>query len=490
MLLTKSKYLVGMQCAKWLWIEFNDKARIPEPDKLAEYRFETGRIVGELAKKLFPKGVDISIEDFNESLDKTQELIRERKVLFEASFLVDDLYSRADILVPVGEDEWDMIEVNSGTKVKNLNIHDVSFQKYVCEKAGLKIRKCFLMHLNNEYVKMGVIEPNELFIQSEITQEVSSVEGIKERIKEMFEVINSKECPEFHVDDLKTIEYDNIAKDEFLESLPEENVFQLYRGGVRSRNLYKEGIVKIKDIPESQELTDIQEIQKECSVTGKVKINKEKLKSFIEGLNYPLYYLDFETINPAIPKFDGMKPYQQVPFQYSLHVVEKPNAKLKHVSFLADGVDNPIPKFLQSLKENLGDKGDIIVYNESFEKKRLEEGADLFPEFEDLVENWLLRIKDLLIPFRNFYYYDPKQKGSASIKKVLPVMSDLSYDDLLIGDGMDASIEYERVTFGLVSEKEKEKVREALERYCGLDTQAEIEIINKLYKIIENEKGD
>jgi len=484
-LLTKSKYIIGIQCHKWLWIEVNDKSRIPPPDKVTENNFKTGDIIGELAKKLFPKGIDISTEDFKENIKQTQELIKERKVLFEPSFLTDNLYSRGDILVPVGEDEWDIIEVKSGTKVKDLNIHDVSFQKYVYEKAGLKIRKCFLMHLNSEYVKMGVIEPNELFIQAEITQEVNSFEGLKERIKEMFEVINSKECPEFHVDDLATIKYDNIAKDEFLESLPEENVFQLYYGGVKSRNLYKDGIIKIKDIPENQKLTDNQEIQKQCATTGKVNVNKEKLKNFIDGLNYPLYYLDFETILPAIPKFDKTKPYQQVPFQYSLHIVEKPNAKPKHISFLADGIDNPIPKFLQSLKENLGDKGDIIVYNESFEKKRLEEGADLFPEFEDLVEkNWLPRIKDLLIPFRKFDYYDPKQKGSASIKNVLPVMSDLSYDDLLIGNGMSASLEYERVTFGDVSEEEKKKVREALEKYCCLDTLAEVEIVERLEKII------
>ena len=474
-----------MQCAKWLWMEINDKGKIPKPDRNAESKFETGNLIGELAKKLFPKGIDIPTFGFKESLNQTQELIKERKVLFEPSFLIDDLYSRGDLLVPVGENEWDIIEVKSGTKVKDLNVHDVSFQKYVYEKAGLKIRKCFLMHLNSEYVKMGNIEPNELFIQAEITQEVNSVDGIENRIKEMFEIISSKECPNFHVDDLKTIEYDNIAKDEFLKSFPNENVFQLYRGGIKSRNLYKEGIIKIKDIPESQKLTDNQKIQRECAITGKININKDKLKTFIDGLNYPLYYLDFETILPAVPRFDKTKPYQQVPFQYSLHIVEEQGAEPKHISFLAEGMDNPIPKFLQSLKENLGDKGDIIVYNESFERKRLQEGAGLFPEFEEIVEkNWLPRIKDLLIPFRKFDYYDPKQKGSASIKKVLPVMSDLSYDGLLISEGMGASLEYERVTFGDASDEEKKKVREALEKYCELDTLAEIKIIDRLGEIL------
>ncbi len=212
-ILTKSDYLLGLQCSKLLWVNKNDKDRIPEPSQSAKYIFETGNLVGELAKKLYPKGIDIPIENFNENLNKTRDLIKKRKVLFEPSFLVDNLYSRADILIPVGKNKWDLIEVKSGTKVKDPNIHDVSFQKYVCEKVGLKIRKYFLMHINSEYVKMGAIEPNELFIQSEITQEVNTaIEGIEERIKEMLEMINSKKCPEFHVDDLKTIEYDNIVK--------------------------------------------------------------------------------------------------------------------------------------------------------------------------------------------------------------------------------------------------------------------------------------
>jgi len=476
-----------MQCHKWLWIVINDKDRIPSPDKSAEHKFKTGDMIGVLATKVFKKGVDLSELDFKENIDRTEESLKLRKPIFEAGFLVDGLYSRGDILLPVGKNEWDIIEVKSSTDVKDINVHDVAFQKYVYEKAGLKIRKCFLMHINSEYVRSGQIEPKELFIQADITDEVSTaMQGIEQRISEMFEVIKSKECPEFHVDDLQTIKYDNIAKDEFMASLPEGNVFDLYRGGVKSRNLYKDGIILIKDIPDSQKLTDNQKIQKECAISGKVNINKDKLKKFLDGLKYPLYYLDFESINPAIPMFDNMSPYRQICFQYSLHVVKEEGAEAEHISFLADGLDNPIPKFLQSLKENLGDKGDIIVYNESFEKARLKEGAELFPEFEGIInENWLPRIKDLMKPFFNFHYYDPKQKGSYSIKFVLPVMSDLSYDRLKINNGMDASLEYERVMFGSdVSDEEKLKVREALEKYCELDTMAEIKIVEKLGEIV------
>jgi len=479
-----------MQCSKLLWIAVNDKARIPKPDKETQHKFDAGHEVGILATMVFPGGIDLAELGFKENIDKTRESLELRRPIFEAGFLADNLFSRADILLPVGTDEWDIIEVKMATKVKDSNVHDVAFQKYVYEKVGLKIRRSILMHLDNSYLKKGEINPKDIFVQADITDEVASAMiGIEDRISKMFEVINLKECPEFNVDDLATIEYSNIAKDEFMGSLPEGNVFELSRGGVKSRNLYKDGIVKIKDIPDPQKLTSNQEIQKECSISNKPHIDEKSIKKFLDGLEYPLYYLDFEAMTPTLPKFDYMKVYQHIPFQYSLHIVEKPGAKPKHISFLADGVSNPIPKFMQSLKDNLGETGDIIVYNQTYEKSKMKESATLFPEFEKLVEdNFTPRIKDLWDPFRKFNYYDPRQKGSASIKAVLPVMSDLSYDELVVNNGMDASLEFERITFGNVPEKEKDRVREALEKYCKMDTMAEVKIVERLYELVNNKR--
>ena len=232
-------------------------------------------------------------------------------------------------------------------------------------------------------------------------------------------------------------------------------------------------------------LNNKQKIQRRLALDGGVHIDKDSIKSFLGSLNYPIYYLDFETINPAVPKFDGMKPYQRIPFQFSLHIQEKPGGKLKHVSFLADGMNDSRPKFIQALKDNLGEKGEILVYHQGFEKGVLNELQMAFPEFSEWNEkNILPRVKDLLDIFRNFWFYDSRQKGSASIKAVLPVMSDLSYKDLEISEGLDASLEYERITFGNVSEDEKKKVRDALEKYCELDTLAEVKILEKLYNVV------
>jgi hypothetical protein len=486
-LLTKSKYLQGLQCPKLLWIAVNDKERIPKPDAIAQKKFDDGTFVGELATLWYPNGESLADEEFGDNIDKTKELLKKKVPIFEAGFIIDELYSRADILVPIGE-EWDIIEVKSATKVKDINLHDVAFQKHVYEEVGLKINRCYLMHINNEYVKNGPIEPKELFIQTDITEKVEEFsEGLEERITKMKEIINGNE-PEFSVDDILTTEYDNICKDEFMADLPEDNIFELYRMLSKKKvALYKEGIKQIKDVPESTKLNEKQAIQKRLACDGGVHINKEEIKNFMDNLKYPIYYLDFETINPIMPKFEGMKPYQRIPFQFSLHIQEEKGGELKHISFLADGTDEPRTKFLKALKDGLGEEGTILVYNQGFEKGVLRECTDAFPRFKKwYTENIESRIMDLWDIFRNFYYYDPKQKGSASIKYVLPVMSDLSYKELEhVKKGDQASYEYERVTFDMsVFKEDKQKIRDALEKYCELDTLAEVEIVERLWRIL------
>ena len=495
MLLTKSNYLLGLQCPKLLWVTKNDKKRIPEPNEVTLKKFKDGILLGELATKVFPKGKEIPTKDFKETIKQTELLLLEKVPLFEASFLVDNLYLRADILVPVGdsskddsgEPKWDIIEVKSATKVKDINIYDVSFQKYVCEKAGLKIRKCFLMHINNQYVKSGEIEPKELFVQTDITDLVETYsKEIKDRIENMLDIINSKKEPECSIGVHCSAPYDCPLKEECWKDVPDGSVFDFYRMlKKKAFGLYDDGIVKIEDVPDSVKLNDKQKIQRILAKNGEVHKDKEKIKSFLDGLSYPIYYLDFETINPAIPKFEGMRPYQRIPFQFSLHIQEKEGGELKHISFLAEGINDSRPKFMQALKDNLGDKGDILVYNQSFEKGVMNEGAIAFPEFREWYDkNILLRVKDLWDVFRNFWYYNSEQKGSASIKYVLPVLSKLKYSDLEIKKGDVASYEWERITFlENVSDEEKLRVRKALEKYCGLDTMAEVEIIRGLGEV-------
>ncbi len=491
-LLTKSKYLIGLKCPKLLWITMNAKEQLPQIDQATEYKFKVGTLIGELATEWFADGVNVPTNDFIGNLDITQELLIKRKILFEAGFKSKlqkgDVYSRVDILVPVENNMWDIVEVKSGTSVKDENIDDVSFQRFCLEESGLKIRNCFLMHINNQYVKDGKNDVKELFVLSDITEHVSErIVGIEDTVDAMFDKINAQEEIQQKIGVFCNKPYDCQLKNKCWNFLPTENVFDLYRGGKKSFELFDNEILKISDIPTDTKLTAIQKIQKDCSLNENIHINEEKINKFLDELNYPLYFLDFETINPAIPKFDGMKPYQRIPFQFSLHIQEDKDSEPKHIPYLADNTDDPRPTFMKLLKESLGEQGDIIVYNASCEKGVFKECCEVLPEYKEWYEeNIIPRVKDLLEPFRKFDYYNPNQNGSASIKAVLPALSDLSYDNMAISDGMGASNEFERVTYDPnVSKDENAEVRLALEEYCKQDTYAEIVIIEKLREIIK-----
>ncbi|MEK6969941.1 MAG: DUF2779 domain-containing protein [Nanoarchaeota archaeon] len=487
--LSKSKYLNGLQCPKLLWIAVNKKELIPPADKCTQFTFDQGYLVGELAKKLFPKGINISTEDFTENLKQSKELLKKRKPLFEVAFSINRIYSRADVLNPVGKDEWDLIEVKSSSDFeghKKEYIQDISFQKYCYERAGIKIRKCFLMHINKEYVKKGEIEPKKLFVKKELTQEANEeMKSTQERIDEMLEVISSKKRPEVKIGKRCNNPHLCPLIEECWKFLPVNSVFNLYGKGKTCEDLFEKGVIAIKDIPEDYVLNDKQGIQRKCEKTGKPYVQKEQIKQFLKTLHYPLYFLDFETFGTAVPLYDGIKPWQNVPFQFSLHVVKK--KKPEHFHFLASGKSDPRKELLAELKKMIGSKGSIIAYNASFEKGVLEELAKSYPGSKKWIKNALSRIVDLIIPFRNFYYHHPKQQGSASLKKVLPALVRKDYADLEVSGGMDASLAFLDLTFEKIPEKDRERLRKDLEEYCERDTEGMIWIVEKLIELSKDD---
>ncbi|MBT3877547.1 MAG: DUF2779 domain-containing protein [Candidatus Scalindua sp.] len=483
-LLTKSKYINGLQCPKYLWVKLNEPDRVPRFDPSTRHGFSQGLLVGEFAKKLFPDGIDIPADDFTINLNHTEVLLKERKPLFEVGIMVDNTFSRIDILKPVSKDEWNIIEVKSSTKVKNVNIHDVSYQKYCCENYGLKIRNCFLMTVNNEYIKQADIDPAGLLTMTKITAGVDrATDGIRQRVDSMVSTIASEKCPDVTIGKQCSSPHECPLKKECWSFLPENSIFDMYGSKNHAFELFEKGIYSFKDIPDDFPLSGKREIQKSCEISGKPHIKKKRISQFLDNLKYPLYYLDFETFSGAIPLFDGTRPYQQIPFQFSLHVVDKDNATARHYSFLADGTGDPRSEFISSLKRVLGASGSIVVYNQIFEKGVLRSLATMFPEYKDWVEKMNDRIIDLLAPFRSFHYYDARQKGSASIKRVLPVLTGTSYDHLDISDGMNASLAFLDIISNSDSEEGRIKIREDLEKYCALDTEGMIWIVDKLKEL-------
>ncbi len=162
-ILSKTKYITGLQCPRLIWVQINDPEKIPETDPVTQHVFDQGHFVGELAQKLFPGGISVPQDNFMGNIDMTKELLKERKPLFEAGILAGNLYSRVDILSPTGEEGWDIVEVKSSTSVKDVHINDVAFQRYCCNQSGLNVRICYLVLINNQYVREGEIDPAGLF---------------------------------------------------------------------------------------------------------------------------------------------------------------------------------------------------------------------------------------------------------------------------------------------------------------------------------------
>jgi hypothetical protein len=500
-ILSKSSYVAGLACQKWIWLKFNAPEKLPPADESTTHRFDQGKEVGLLAQQLFKNGTDANPEysyDIFANDKRSRQLLKEGKTIFEAGFITEDgkCYARADALVPVDAKKgiWDLHEVKSATEVKEDYIEDVAFQKYCYEHSGerIKIRKCFIVHINNEFVKKGAIKPEKLLKTEEISKEVEEITGeVPGKIKKIFEIVALKKCPEhepgkYYCDDPYGVHED----DEFYKKHPKMDIFHLRGAGQKALELFNAGVLYIKDIPETCKLNDNQQIQKACHTNWKAYHDAKEIKKFLDELKYPLYFMDFETYQTAIPLHDGTRPYQQIPFQFSVHVLNKPGEKAKHYSFLHNGKGDPRQDFMKELMACIGTKGSVLAFCASFEMGRLEECAKLLSEYKKFVENISKRMIDLIVPFRNFFYYHPNQKGSASLKEVLPALTGQGYDDLEISGGTAASLKYLHAIVGhhlghtQVPEAERAKILRDLEKYCGRDTEGMIWIINELKKLI------
>jgi hypothetical protein len=481
--ISKSKFLWGLQCQKLIWHAYNAKHLIPEPDAQTQAIFDQGHEVGALAKKLFPDGIEIGagVTDLDETIRLTKQALKQRKPLFEAAFSGSGGYARADILIPVGDDAWNLVEVKSTTDVKDIHLDDLAFQAFVLTGAGLKIRRCILAHIDPDFVKNGPIDPHQFFVLEDVTNQVSALSrSVEPTLDEMFGTIRLRECPDIHIGRHCDSPYTCPLHDDCWSFLPEANVTTLYRGGRKGFKLLAKGITGLTEIPDDFPLTDNQKIQRRAAKTGQPHVDKPAIRAFLKRIKYPVSHLDFETFGTAIPLFDGVRPYEQIPFQFSLHVVRSPGAEPGHHKFLADGTDDPRPKFMRRLREALPTAGSVVAFNAGFELRCLKECCDLKPEFRPWVRGVQRRIVDLWLPFRGFRFYHPKQNGSASMKSVLPALTGRGYDHLAIQDGTMASLQYLRAAFGNVSVEGRAAVRKQLDDYCGLDTEGMIWIVDSL----------
>lgn len=366
-LLSKTSFLKGLQCQKQLYLYNYHYDWADEISEEQQAIFDRGHYLGQLAQQLFPNGVLGSYDDHLKSLqsvDLTRELIDNgEKVIYEAAFQYDDVLVIADILVKEKNNKWKIFEVKSTTEVKDEHIPDVSVQYYVISNSGLNVVDTSIIFLNNQYVRKGELELNKLFnIESVHEQVLKAQKSVEENIEKFKEVLRQKKIPDIEIGPHCSRPYDCSFLGHCWNHIPEYSVFNI--GNLKTDKkfeLYKMGIINIEDVPDDYKLSNGQRLQIESHRTQKSFINKKAIKEFLDSLTYPLYFLDFETFNPAIPFFYNSRPYQQIPFQYSLHYQDTPKSQLKHFEFLAEARGDPRISFLENLRKVTEGNGDIIV---------------------------------------------------------------------------------------------------------------------------------
>jgi Domain of unknown function(DUF2779) len=483
--LSKSKIMAGLQCPKRLYLQVHQPKLAASLDEKSQAAIEQGRAIGRLAQGMFPGGVLIESGDqvLSQTLARTEEALADGRApaVFEGTFEHDDIAVRADILERQSGSNWRLLEVKSSTDLKECHVYDVAIQRFVLEGSGLKVAPC-LVHLNRQYVYDGrQYELEKLFSVRELTQEISALKkNVGEIAGEQRAMLAQGAPPDIEpgrqCTDPYRCEFYNVCN----QPLPSDHVANLPRiSEAKLAELKKRGIGLIGDIPTDFQLTDRQRRAFECVKTGRAWFAKELSRALVK-LEYPLYFMDFETLSPALPRFAGMRPYDHIPFQWSVHVQREPGGDLEHFEFLAENGDDPRPAFLESLAEALEKRGHIVVYSKSFESQRLTDLAGWLPKYQEAIGAIQSRLWDLLEVIRS-YVYHPAFMGSFSLKKVLPALvPDMSYEGMEVSEGSEAGLAWDTMVRGEVDEGEKKQLREALLAYCKQDTLAMVRLLEML----------
>ena len=485
--LSKSKYCRAIQCNKMLWLEKNKPEEKGEMDNQAV--LDNGTKVGELAKGIFGNYTNI---EYDENLDKmiydTKEALKESSnIITEASFKYKNNFCSIDIL-KVNGNSVEIYEVKSSTEIKDIYLDDISYQFYILNKLEYKVTKASIIYINNQYIRHGELNLSEFFNSEDVTDIVQEKQKeIESKIKEINEYMKQEAEPKQEIGMQCFKPYQCQFWKYCTKHLPEHNVFQIRKMHKdKALKFYYEGKTNFKDLlEENMNWKFKQQIEFE-EFNYEPHIDKQKIREFMKNLYYPIYFLDFETMQTAIPEFDNSKPYQQIPFQYSLHYITKEDGELLHKEFLAESGMDPRRKLAEQLVKDIPKDVCVTAYNMMFEKGRIKELAEIFPDLSEHLMNIHEHIQDLMIPFSERMYYCKDMQGSYSIKYVLPALfpndPELNYHNLpLIHNGGEAMNIFPKIKD--MSKEEQKKARYGLLKYCELDTYAMVKVWEKLKEV-------
>jgi len=485
MKISKSKFVAGVQCLKRLYWQVHEQRLAAKPDASAVAIMQQGHEVGLLARQLFPSGVEVDgSAGLEQAIRSTQELIANPDVpaIFEGTLEHGGVIVKVDILHRRQDGRWHLFEVKSSTGLKEEHLDDVAIQHRVVTRSGLDLASSCLMHVNRNYVfQGGTIDARQFFRIRNLTRKIEELQPkLTFQLHAEFTVLAMPKAPDLptgrHCTEPVTCEFFDRCN----TPPPDDHVGYLPRLHANAiKELSELGIESIRDIPDDFPLTEKQRRACTSVQTGEPWFSTE-LGEALAALKYPLYFMDFESVNPAIPRFGGMRPYDQIPFQWSVHLQREPDAEAEHHEFLWMDTSDPRHEFITSLCNALGESGSVVVYSQQFESQRLGELAACLPEFADRIESIQSRLWDLLPVIRNHVYH-PKFAGSYSIKNVLPALvPEMTYEGMEVADGQQAGVAWESLVRGGLDEVEIAKAKKALLDYCGQDTLAMVKLLDKL----------
>ena len=468
--ISKSDFRLFLDCPLHFWAFKHEYEPTILPSAMDEFRMQQGQEVETLA-------LDFLKEYMNKEYLSA-------KLLWQQTYLHAPFLSRTDALIyDEKENCYDLYEIKSSTSIHKTDLYDIAFQSVVCRQS-IPLRSLFLVHLNKEYRLHGELDLNELFMIEDVTDAVGEQIIQIETSMQAADAVFKQSTPEAieHCRKPENCPFPDLCH----PNLPEHPIYEISRlHRSKALKLEEMGVRAIRDIPADFKLSDAQQAFVDVVKSGQPSIDQEAIQEKLAGLQYPLYFLDYETCNPAIPIFEGYKPNQHIVFQFSLHVLPAPAAEAGHFEFLHTDLSDPAPALLEKLAQYIQPQGSVVVWNKGFECSRNNELAEIHPKYADFLGDLNSRVFDLMEIFSKGLYIHPDFRGSASIKKVLPVLvPELTYDGMEIAKGDEASIAWWEMLYDKFSEEEKNEIEVNLLKYCQLDTQAMLEIFLKLNPVL------
>lgn len=485
-ILSKSKAKSGFNCSKALYLKIFNPHAASAPSQFDQRLLQHGKTVGEAARKQFPDGILVDELSRTEAITKTKALLQKgTKILFEPAFEFENLMCRVDILRMTDDQKWDLIEVKATTYNKPEKhdvedyILDISIQTWILKNLGVPINKSYLMHLNSDYIHP---DHGDLFKLEDFTDQISaSMSSIPERLEQLLKSLKNTAPPEVPISRKCDKPHECPFKSLCWEHVPEISIFNIPNSR-KKWDLYENGYLDISSVDKDDFKAITQKRMIEVSQSGQRFVDATRIAELLQKWEYPLAFLDFESIDSAIPKHNNTRPYQHIPFQFSCHISNEKN--LNHHEYLHDNSSDPREEFISALLACIPRQGTIVVYFKTYEATRLRELARDFPQHAAALLQIENRLEDLLDVIKETVY-DINFKGSFSIKSVAPALlgQEASYGNLDIQDGTEAMVAFERLTDEKTAQEDKLSLKQHMLKYCCQDTL----LMVKLFEWLKNQ---